>query len=201
MVTLKSDYYMSPEEYLEFEHHSDIKHEYIDGEVYAMAGTTKAHNTISLNLAILFREKLKNSNCQTFMADIKVNISNKKRFFYPDIVVTCDDNDDVNAYDIKFPKVIVEVLSESTEKFDRGKKFQYYRTIPSLQEYILISSQEYLIECFRRTKNDLWTLQTYEGLNAILRIENLGIDAPLSEIYATLSFDPVSDIQPDNDRS
>jgi Uma2 family endonuclease len=201
MIALKSDYYMSPEEYLEFEHHSDIKHEYIDGEVYAMAGTTKAHNTISLNLAILFREKLKNSNCQTFMADIKVNISNKKRFFYPDIVVTCDDNDDVNAYDIKFPKVIVEVLSESTEKFDRGKKFQYYRTIPSLQEYILISSQEYLIECFRRTKNDLWTLQTYEGLNTILRIENLAIDAPFSEIYATLSFDPVSELQPDNDRS
>ena len=201
MIALKSDYYMSPEEYLEFEHHSDIKHEYIDGEVYAMAGTTKAHNTISLNLAILFREKLKNSNCQTFMADIKVNISNKKRFFYPDIVVTCDDNDDVNAYDIKFPKVIVEVLSESTEKFDRGKKFQYYRTIPSLQEYILISSQEYLIECFRRTKNDLWTLQTYEGLNAILRIENLAFDAPLSEIYATLSLNSVSELQSDNDRS
>jgi Uma2 family endonuclease len=201
MIALKSDHYMSPEEYLEFEHHSDIKHEYIDGEIYAMAGTTKAHNTISLNLAILFREKLKNSNCQTFMADIKVNVSNQKRFFYPDIVVTCDDNDDVNAYDIKFPKVIIEVLSESTEKFDRGKKFQYYRTIPSLQEYILVSSQEYLIECFRRTKNDLWTLQTYEGLNAILRIENLAIDAPLSEIYATLSFDPVSEIQPDNDRS
>ncbi len=188
MIALKSDHYMSPEEYLEFEHHSDIKHEYIDGEVYAIAGTTKAHNTISLNLAILFREKLKNSNCQTFMADIKVNISNQKRFFYPDIVVTCDDNDDVNAYDIKFPKVIVEVLSESTEKFDRGKNFQYYRTIPSLQEYILISSQEYLIECFRRTKNDLWTLQTYEGLDAIVRIENLAIDALLSDIYATLDF-------------
>ena len=201
MIALKSDYYMSPEEYLEFEYHSDIKHEYIDGEVYAMAGTTKAHNTISLNLAILFREKLKDSDCQTFMTDIKVNISNQKRFFYPDIVVTCDDNDDVNAYDIKFPKIIVEVLSESTEKFDRGKKFQYYRTIPSLQEYILISSQEYLIECFRRTKNDLWTLQTYEGLNAIVRIENLAIDAPLSEIYATLSFDSVSEIQSDNDRS
>jgi Uma2 family endonuclease len=199
MIALKSDHYMSPEEYLEFEHHSDIKHEYIDGEIYAMAGTTKAHNTISLNLAILFREKLRNSNCQTFMADIKVNVSNQKRFFYPDIVVTCDDNDDVNAYDIKFPKVIVEVLSESTETFDRGKKFQYYRTILSLQEYILVSSQEYLIECFRRTKNDLWTLQTYEGLNAILRIENLAIDAPLSEIYATLTFDPVSDIQPEND--
>ena len=114
MIAIGADYCMSPEEYLEFEHNSDIKHEYIDGEVYAMAGTTKAHNTISLNLAILLREKLKNSDCQTFMADIKVNVSNQKRFFYPDIVVTCDDNDDVNAYDVKFPKIIVEVLSEST---------------------------------------------------------------------------------------
>ena len=201
MIAIGADYCMSPEEYLEFEHNSDIKHEYIDGEVYAMAGTTKANNTISLNLAILLREKLKDSDCQTFMADIKVNVSNQKRFFYPDIVVTCDDNDDVNAYDVKFPKIIVEVLSESTEKFDRGKKFQYYRTIPSLQEYILVSSQEYLIECFRRTKNDLWTLQTYEGLNAILRIENLTIDSSLSEIYATLNFDSVAEIQPDNDRS
>ncbi len=102
--------------------------------------------------------------------------------------MTFDDNNDVNAYDIKFPKVIVEVLSDSTETFDRGKKFQYYRTIPSLQEYILVSSQEYLIECFRRTKNDLWTLQTYEGLNVIFRIENLAIDASLSDIYATLNF-------------
>ena len=201
MIAIGADYCMSPEEYLEFEHNSDIKHEYIDGEVYAMAGTTKAHNTISLNLAILLREKLKDSDCQTFMADIKVNVSNQKRFFYPDIVVTCDDNDDVNAYDVKFPKIIVEVLSESTEKFDRGKKFQYYRTIPSLQEYILVSSQEYLIECFRRTKNDLWTLETYEGLNTILRIESLAIDAPLSEIYATLNFDSVAEIQSDNDRS
>ena len=112
-----------------------------------------------------------------------------------------------------FSSVFLKIYVATAKKFfqlikdifilfnDRGKKFQYYRTIPSLQEYILISSQEYLIECFRRTKNDLWTLQTYEGLDAILRIENLAIDAPLSEIYATLSFDPVSDIQPENDRS
>lgn len=194
MIALRSDSYMNPDEYLEFERHSDIKHEYIDGEVYAMAGTTKAHNTISLNLAILFREKLKNSNCQTFMADIKVNILNKNSFFYPDIVVTCDDNDDVNTYDIQFPKIIIEVLSESTENFDRGKKFQYYRTIPSLQEYILVSSQEYLIESFRHTQNNLWTLQTYEDLNQIIRIESLNIDIALSDIYATLNFDSVTEL-------
>lgn len=201
MIALKSDYYMSPEEYLEFEHHSDIKHEYIDGEVYAMAGTGGVHNIISGNLYMSLRNSLQGSACRTYFADVKVKLGQGQKFFYPDLVITCDQRDEPTLSYVNFPTVIIEVLSESTEQFDRGKKFQYYRNIPSLQEYILISSQEYLIECFRRTKNDLWTLQTYEGLNAILRIENLAIDAPLSEIYATLSFDPVSDIQTDNDRS
>ncbi|MEA5510998.1 Uma2 family endonuclease [Crocosphaera sp. UHCC 0190] len=87
-----------------------------------------------------------------------------------------------------FPKVIVEVLSESTEKFDRGQKFQLYRTIPSLQEYILVSSQQYLVECFRRTANNLWLLETYENLEVIAHIESLDIEAPLSVIYATLEL-------------
>ena len=199
MIALKSDYYMSPEEYLEFESHSDIKHEYIDGEVYAMAGTGGVHNIISGNLYMSLRNSLQGSACRTYFADMKVKLGQGQKFFYPDLVITCDQRDEPTLSYVTFPTVIIEVLSESTEKFDRGKKFQYYRTIPSLQEYILVSSQEYLIECFRRTKNDLWTLQTYEGLGAIIRIESLAVDAPLSEIYATLSFDPVSDIQPDND--
>ena len=199
MIALKSAYYMSPEEYLEFEHHSDIKHEYIDGEVYAMAGTGGVHNIISGNLYMSLRNSLQGSACRTYFADMKVKLGQGQKFFYPDLVITCDQRDEPTLSYVTFPTVIIEVLSESTEKFDRGKKFQYYRTIPSLQEYILVSSQEYLIECFRRTKNDLWTLQTYEGLGAIIRIESLAVDAPLSEIYATLSFDPVSDIQPDND--
>ncbi len=201
MIAIGADYCMSPEEYLEFEHNSDIKHEYIDGEVYAMAGTGGVHNIISGNLYMSLRNSLQGSTCRTYFADMKVKLGQGQKFFYPDLVITCDQIDEPTFSYVTFPTVIVEVLSESTEKFDRGKKFQYYRTIPSLQEYILVSSQEYLIECFRRTKNDLWTLETYEGLNAILRIESLAIDAPLSEIYATLSFDSVSEIQSDNDRS
>ncbi|HAC63517.1 MAG TPA: hypothetical protein DCF68_08240 [Cyanothece sp. UBA12306] len=188
MIAIKSNDYLSPEEYLELERHSEIKHEYIDGKIYVMAGGTKAHNIISLNLALLLREHLRGSNCQTFMSDIRVNLSDKKRFFYPDIVVTCDDNNNPNSYEVQFPQVIVEVLSESTEQFDRGRKFQFYRTISSLQEYILVSSQQYLVECFRRTDNNLWLLETYEHLTAIAKIENLGIEAPLSMIYATLDL-------------
>ncbi|AFY83017.1 Uma2 family endonuclease [Oscillatoria acuminata] len=191
MIAVKSDEHISPEEYLERERHSPIKHEYLDGEVYAMAGTSKDHNIISLNLALLLRSGLKNSPCQTFIADIKVNIANQKYYFYPDLVVTCDEEDNSNPYAVTTPKVIIEVLSESTESFDRGKKFQCYRTLPSLQDYILVSSQEYIVEIFHRIEGDRWMLETYQGLSEIARIESLDLNIPLAEIYATLDLTPI----------
>jgi len=199
MIALSNHQLLTPEEYLALEAQSPVKHEYIDGEVYAMAGTGGVHNIISGNLYMSLRNNLQGSNCRTYFADMKVKLGQGQKFFYPDLVITCDQRDEPTLSYVTFPSVIIEVLSESTENFDRGKKFQYYRTIPSLQEYILVSSQEYLIEYFRRTKNDLWTLQTYEGLDAILRIESLAIDAPLSEIYATLTFDSVVELPPDTE--
>lgn len=188
MIALPAQPDLTPEEYLEFERHSDIKHEYIDGETYAMAGTNKAHNIISLNLALSLRQILRGSSCQVFMADIKVSIDNQRHFFYPDLIVTCDDNQDLNAYIVEFPKLIIEVLSDSTETFDRGKKFHYYRAIPSLQEYVLVSTQEYLVEIFRRTTNNLWLLQTYETLKTLVVLESLAVSLPLADIYATLEL-------------
>lgn len=152
MVALTSDQYLSPEEYLELEKHSDIKHEYMHGEAYAMAGATRAHNTVSLNLAIACRNHLGDSPCRTYMADVKVRLSAGKKFFYPDLVVSCDDDDDLSLSYVTQPKVIVEVLSESTEGFDRGDKFKFYRTIPSLQEYILVSTTQYSVDCFGAAK-------------------------------------------------
>jgi len=193
MIAVRSSDYISPEEYLDRERHSPIKHEYIDGEMYAMAGTGGIHNIISGNLYVLLRSYLKSTSCRTYFADLKVNIAQGKRFFYPDLIVTCDPHDDPSRAYVESPKVIIEVLSESTESFDRGKKFQYYRTIPSLQDYILVSSQEYLVEIFHRMENNLWLLQTYQGLEAIAQIESLAIDAPLGEIYATLNLSPQAD--------
>jgi Uma2 family endonuclease len=192
MIAIKFDDSISPQDYLEQERHRPIKHEYLDGEVYAMAGTTKAHNLISLNLAILLRTALSRSRCQTFMADVKVEIDNQKYYFYPDLVVTCDDDDEMNAHAIAYPKVIIEVLSASTESFDRGKKFQCYRTIPGLQDYILVSSQTYLVEVFHRTQGDRWLLDTYQGIEAIARIESLNLDAPLTDIYASLDLNRIA---------
>ena len=193
MIAIKSDDYISPEDYLEQERHRPIKHEYLDGEVYAIAGTTKAQNLIGGNLYLLLRTGLNHSRCQTFMADVKVEIDNQKYYFYPDLAVTCDDDDEMNAYAIAYPKVIIEVLSESTESFDRGKKFQCYRTLPSLQDYILVSSQTYMVEVFHRTRGDRWLLDTYQGLEAIARIESLNLDAPLADIYASLDLSRLVD--------
>lgn len=94
----------------------------------------------------------------------------------------------MNVEAIAYPKVIIEVLSESTESFDRGRKFQCYRTLPSLQDYVLVSSQTYMVEVFQRTRGDRWLLDTYQGLEAIARIESLNLDAPLAEIYASLDL-------------
>ncbi|AFY36929.1 protein of unknown function DUF820 [[Leptolyngbya] sp. PCC 7376] len=168
MIALTEHPQMTPEEYLEFEKTSDIKHEYIDGEIYSMAGTGGFHNIISGNLYILLRGKLGNSGCRTYFADMKVRLNEGRKFFYPDLLVTCDERDQPTNTYTDFPKVIVEVLSPSTASFDRGAKFGFYRSIPSLQEYILINSDTYLVECFRRQKEDMWLFQTYSGLEAIV---------------------------------
>ncbi|MCT7958900.1 Uma2 family endonuclease [Laspinema palackyanum] len=191
MIAIKSDEPITPEEYLKRERHSPIKHEYLDGEVYAMAGTSKDHNIISGNLYIFLRNALKNSPCRTYFADLKVRINEGNRFFYPDLVVNCDPTDQQNVLYVDTPTVIIEVLSESTESFDRGKKFQCYRTIPSLQDYILVSSQEYVVEIFHRIEGDRWMLETYQGLSEIAKIASLDLNLPLSEIYATLDLTPV----------
>ncbi|MCT7976565.1 Uma2 family endonuclease [Laspinema olomoucense] len=191
MIAVKSDHHISPEEYLERERHSPIKHEYLDGDVYAMAGTSTNHNIISGNLYIFLRNALQNSGCRTYFADIKVRIDEGKRFFYPDVLVNCDPTDNRNLAHVDTPKVIIEVLSESTESFDRGKKFQYYRKLSSLQDYILVSSQDYVVEIFHRIEGDRWVLETYQGLSQVARIESLDLNIPLAEIYATLNLTPV----------
>jgi Uma2 family endonuclease len=178
---------------LELESRSDIKHEYIDGQIYAMAGTGGIHNIISGNFYIALRSHLYNSGCRVYFADLKVKLQEGRKFYYPDLLVTCDERDKTTQAFINFPKVIIEVLSDSTESFDRGKKFQDYRTLPSLQAYLLVNTQEYLVECFQRTPQNFWLLKSYEGLEAIAKIENLNLEIPLREIYATVDLPELVD--------
>ncbi|WP_030005808.1 Uma2 family endonuclease [Picosynechococcus sp. NKBG042902] len=188
MIALSDHSYLTPEEYLAFEAASDIRHEYVDGEVYAMAGTSKNHNLISGNLYILLRRHLRNSGCTTFMADIKVKLQTGRRFFYPDLVVTCDPEDGTSELFVEKPKLIIEVLSPSTKSFDQTAKFLYYRTLPSLEEYLLVGTESPFVQCFRRQTQDIWTVQIYEGLGAIAHLESFDLDAPLTDIYEGVTF-------------
>jgi Uma2 family endonuclease len=158
-----NSYYISAQNYLEGERISPIKHEYIRGQIYAMAGATKAHGIIALNLATRLRNKLRGSGCTTYMADIKVRIETADVYYYPDVTVTCDRRDSVSLAEdfIRYPRLVVEVLSPTTAAFDRGDKFADYRTIETLEEYLLISQERMSVECFRRNCEGLWVLYPY----------------------------------------
>ena len=150
-----------PEEYLAGEELSSIKHEYINGQVYAMAGASDAHVTIALNLALALRSHLRGSGCRVYMSDMKAQIETANTFYYPDVIVTCDARDKALTNHKKYPCLIVEVLFDSTEAFDRGDKFANYRQLPTLQEYVLINQKRQCLECFRRNAEGLWVLYTY----------------------------------------
>ena len=153
---------LSPEEYLALEAESPVKHEYFDGDVFAMAGATDAHVTITENLFAELRSHLRGSGCRVFISDMKARIESRNCFFYPNILVTCDPRDtEIDTYKC-FPKLIIEVLSKSTESFDRGKKFHDYLTLDSLEEYVLIDSRVRRVEIFRRQPGELWLFQSHD---------------------------------------
>lgn len=183
MIALSDYTPLNPEEYLKLEKQSPIKHEYIDGEVYAMALTTDTHNTIALNIATLIRNHLRGKDCRVYFADIKARIEEKNCFYYPDILVTCDPQDrDTPTYK-SFPKLIIEVLSEGTEAFDRGDQFSDYQTIKSLQEYVLVNSKHQRIEVFRRQNHNNWQFTTYNNENSIFILESINLELTMNDIY------------------
>ena len=151
--------YISPADYLAAEEVSPFRHEYRDGEVFAMTGGTLNHNAIIGNLVAIFKNHLRGSGCQTFSESIKTRVEAKNAYYYPDLVVTCDDRDRrPQSHYIEYPRLIIEVLSPSTARFDRTEKFADYRTIPSLTEYVLVSTDRQAIEVFQRSDRGEWQL-------------------------------------------
>ena len=183
---------MTPGEYLTLERASlDIKHEFYDGELFAMVGASRQHNRINVNLTAKLHSKFETDNfdCEVFSNDMRVKISDEN-YTYPDLVITCGDAqfDDDNFDNLTNPVVIIEILSDSTELFDRAKKFFHYRRIPTLQEYILVSQHECRVEKFTR-QTDIWGYQSYEELDQILTIVSANCELPLSEIYLNVEFE------------
>ena len=188
MVANPQFQYMSPQEYLEWEKTQELRYEYIDGEVFAMTGGTKPHNRIALNVYTELDSFLAQKGCETYVSDVKVQVSPSGPYHYPDVVVTCDERDKESIDMVQYPCLIVEVLSPSTEAFDRGKKFTRYRQSSTLKEYVLIQSDEISVECFRRNDEGLWVLHTY-GPGDTLDLESLGISITVEKLYRQVKFD------------
>src|SRR5256885_6204510 len=144
--------YLSVEDYLAGEETSDVKREYVGGNAYAMAGATTEHNQIAMNIAFPLRSHLKGNSCRVFMSDVKVQIeaAGEESFYYPDVMVGCDPRDTHQFY-LRFPKLLVEVSSESTERLDRGEKRLAYQTIETLEEYLIVAQDRSEATTFRRT--------------------------------------------------
>ena len=182
-LMIASPQYLTPDEYLELEAESAVKHEYIDGEVYAMAGASDPHVTIALNLATLLLSHVRKTGCRAYISDMKAQIDARNRFYYPDVMVTCDPRDQENSNYKRFPKLIVEVLSNSTEAFDRGDKFIDYQTLESLEEYVLINTRYQRVECFRRSEGGFWVLQSYTPEQRDFRLESVDFEGPFEMLY------------------
>ncbi|MFN6513552.1 MAG: Uma2 family endonuclease [Nostoc sp. CreGUA01] len=187
MIANSNRKYMSPQEYLEWEERQDIKYEYINGEVFAMTGGTIPHTSIALNLASALKSHLRGSPCRAFMADAKVAVTENGPFHYPDVVVSCDERDREAIQFIQYPCLIVEVLSPSTEAYDRGKKFMQYRRIETLQEYVLIDAEKISLDCFRLNDRGIWELHPYEEGNEV-HLTSVDFRFPISLVYEDVQF-------------
>jgi Uma2 family endonuclease len=185
MMSSLPTYYLSPEEYLAIERSAEYKSEYVDGVMYTMAGGSERHNLIAANIIISIGVQLRNRPCRVYPSDLKVRVPNSKRFFYPDVSVVCgetkfaDDEQDV----ILNPILIVEVLSESTAAYDRGKKFLSYQQIDSLQEYLLISQDEAIVEHYVRQNNDTWLYTKAISLEETIILPSIECEVALKDIY------------------
>lgn len=172
---------LSVEEYLESERDSPVRHEYIDGQIFAMAGASDRHNRIAGNLYNRLDDHLGDGPCEPFISDMKVWVS-ESVFYYPDVVVACD-GPGADAYYRKQPRLIIEVSSPGTERIDRSEKLLAYRQVKSLKEYVIVSQDRLRIEMFRRGRGGRWTWQVLTEPEDDLRLDSIGLKLTVAEVY------------------
>lgn len=180
---------MSVEAYLALNEASqEGRYEYVDGYAYLLAGGSRYHSVICSNINHELRLRLQETPCQVYTSDAGIQLSDM-RYFYPDVSVSCDSRDTESEGDmIHYPRLLVEVLSYSTEAYDRGEKFDYYRTCPTLQEYMLVSVQRPSIQVYRRANDILWTLYPF-GPGDMVELASLGVTIPFDAIYQNVKFE------------
>ena len=187
--------YYTPEEYLAFEEKAKYKHEYRNGEIVAMTGGTTNHNEIAGNFYTSLKIALKKQKYRVFIGDVRLWIPEYKQYTYPDIMVIAGKPiyQGKGTTTVTNPTVIVEVLSQSTQDYDRGTKFTYYRSIPQLKEYILVNQYQYAIEQFSKNEPGKWVLTEEQGENAILNLSTLDLQISLTDIYENVDFSAIEE--------
>ena len=181
---------MTETEYLDFERASEFKHEFIDGEVFAMTGASERHNLISVSTLAALYSQLRGGSCKVYPADMRLKVQASGLYTYPDISIVCGDAQfgDERLDTLLNPTVLIEILSPSTERYDRGRKFQDYRKLPSLREYVLIAQDAPHVERYRLQDNGNWELADAEGLDARLELTSIGCTLALADIYEQVTF-------------
>jgi Uma2 family endonuclease len=193
-MTTRPTPFVAEDEYLRREATADTKHEYYAGTVYAMAGASEAHNTIALNLAALLHRQLRGSSCRAYPSDMRLRVEATGLYTYPDFMVVCGGSQfsvEARRDTVVNPTVLVEILSPSTETYDRGTKFQHYRQIPTLREYMLVGQHRACVERFVRQPNDDWLFSEAIGTDSVLNLASVAVELRLAEVYEAVDFPPV----------
>jgi Uma2 family endonuclease len=182
---------ITPEEYFVWEEQQLEKHEYIDGQVYAMSGGSVHHGRIAIRFTAMFDAHLEGSGCITGNSDIKVNIVQTNDYTYPDASVTCDERDQTTTKYITYPCLIVEVLSDSTEAYDRGGKFRMYRKNPVLKDYLLVNSTRIEMDLYHKNDAGEWTIINYQAGDTV-ELKSINLSFPIEQVYRGLNLTPES---------
>jgi Uma2 family endonuclease len=184
--------YISPEEYLRLERQAEYKSEYLNGEIFAMTGASRKHNLISINLSSSLSQQLKGKSCEVYGSDMRVKVTTNGLYTYPDVVGACGkpDFEDDEIDTLLNPTVLIEILSTSTERYDRIAKTSYYRTLDSLAEHLLVAQHEYRIEQYVRGEDQRWSLFDYRSLDDIAQLQSIGCSLALRDVYDRIEIDP-----------
>ena len=189
MSSAAAQTYLTPEEYLAFERKTTIKHEYLKGQIVAMSGASRAHSLITGDIFGELRDQLKGHRCEVHSSDMRVRIHSTNSYFYPDVVVACEEPSfEDNVFDTLLnPRVVVEVFSPSTEAYDRGEKFEFYKQLDSLQEYLLVSQDQVSVEHYI-LQVDEWIRTEYRELSDVVPLRSIDCQLSLQDIYARTEF-------------
>ncbi|HBB97149.1 MAG TPA: hypothetical protein DC054_17365 [Blastocatellia bacterium] len=184
--------YVSPDEYLRLERQAEYKSEYLNGEIFAMSGASREHNLLTVNIARELSQQLRGRPCESYASDMRVKVRSNGLYTYPDVIVVCGEPqfEDQKVDTLLNPTLLIEVLSQSTERYDRIAKTSYYRTIESLQEHLMVAQHEFRVEQYLRQPNGQWSLTQYTSPDEVVKLPSIDCTLRLSDVYDKIVFDP-----------